>query len=283
MEKLIEVFNEAKEHLLSLNIQGISIVLENDSIILFAGKKEIGSSIRIYNSKTFSKFLYCYGNFQNEIEENKILAKLKDDIQKLKEAYESKKHKSPLMQFIQERNKELNITKDNKIHLNTENDANKLNVNKLESADFNSLIQNNINDYREKQKQEGIIKYNKEKKLFEDKVNAYFNKIKIFYRQQLVESSKKGMPFISFDFRNNIQTKSKGEELLLELKNFKSYDDLISLLDSDKLDYTFEVSESISEKSMYYMAMDDIDYSSPRNLDDTTYFYLHFTIRIKNH
>ena len=55
MEKIIEVFNDAKQHLSSLKINEISIVLEKDSIMLFADKKEIGSSIRIYNSKKNDK------------------------------------------------------------------------------------------------------------------------------------------------------------------------------------------------------------------------------------
>ena len=269
MEKLIKVFNEAKAHLLSLNIQGISIVLENDSIILFAGKKEIGSSIRIYNSKTFSKFLYCYGNFQNEIKESKILPKLKHDIQKLKEAYVSNKHKSPLMQFIQERSKELNITKDEGIVKLDKSFKNKVNVNQLDSDDYNSLLQNNINNYQKKQKEHIEALKSKEKKIFEDKVNKFINNIKKYYREHLFNSSKNGVPLVSFGFKNKIYDKTKGEELLNKLKDFKSYNDLLTQVNLDYLGYSFEVKKT-SNHDMYFE--DENDYSA---------FYLEFSIRIK--
>ena len=50
MKNLNEVYILSKNHLSDLDVEGINIELENSSIILYAGKKEIGSSIRIYNS-----------------------------------------------------------------------------------------------------------------------------------------------------------------------------------------------------------------------------------------
>ena len=60
-EQLNEIFVFLKNYLNSLKIDKLDIVCENSSIIIFAGKKDIGSSIRIYESKSSSNYIYCVG------------------------------------------------------------------------------------------------------------------------------------------------------------------------------------------------------------------------------
>ena len=279
MKNLNEVYILSKNHLSDLDVEGINIELENSSIILYAGKKEIGSSIRIYNSKKENYFIYCYGNFQTEIGNENIESKIKDDLEKLKEAFVSNKYKSPLTQFLnqqaQQRIKEVNETK-------VETATEKIDANKLDNKNFSELLHKNLDEHKEKQKIELEEKLKKQKDAFDNKVNMYFYTIQKKYRESLLNQTKRGFKFTSFDFQNNIQNKKSGQELINNLEDYNSYKELISLLEKDNLDYSFEVKESLSDRAMHFMATDDIDYSSANRLDDSTNFYLHFHISIKD-
>ena len=187
--------------------------------------------------------------------------------------------KSPLTQFLnqraQQRIKEVNETK-------VETATEKIDANKLDNKNFSELLHKNLNEHKEKQKIELEEKLKKQKDAFDNKVNMYFYTIQKKYRENLLNETKRGLKSTSFDFINNIQNKKSGQELINNLKDYISYKELIIQLERDNLDYSFEVEESLSEREIHFMAMDDIDFSSTRRLDDSTYFYLHFHISIKD-
>ena len=227
MINLNNVYTLSKNFLSNLNVDGINIELVNSSIILYAGKKEIGSSIRIYNSKKENYFTYCYGNFQTEIENENVENRIKEDLEKLKEAFVSNKYKSPLTQFLnqqaQQRIKEVNET-------NAEIATEKIDANKLDNKNFSELLHKNLDEHKENQRIEIAKLRNEEEKIFIDKVNNFFQTVKSSYRNQLLNSTKNGVNFINFGFSNNINDISKGKEMINELKEFNSYNNLINQL-----------------------------------------------------